>query len=187
MHYYIDIQLRVDPEFPAHHLMAALYGKLHRRLALGQFTQVGVSFPGYRVAPSTLGDTLRLIGPASALDRLMAADWLQGMYDHVTLKAMAPVPPHAEPRCLRRVQAKSSPERLRRRHMRRHGLTEDQARERVPDSCAATLTLPFVTLTSASTGQRFRLFLCLSPPQAEAAAGDFGTYGLSGTATIPWF
>jgi CRISPR-associated endonuclease Csy4 len=187
MHHYIDIHLRPDPEFPPHQLMAALFAKLHRWLAQTQSQRIAVSFPGYQEAPATLGGTLRLIGPAAELARLMEHDWLQGMHDHVALRPLATVPPDAAQRTLRRVQAKSSPERLRRRQMRRHQLTAEQALERVPDGAAETLKLPFLTLASASTGQRFKLFLRLGPPSPAAQAGEFNSYGLSSTATLPWF
>jgi len=188
MDHYIDIHLRPDPEFPAHQLMAALYAKLHRGLAQLRLTSVGVSFPGYQEKPPSLGETLRLIGPEQDLARLMAQAWLQGMRDHAEVKDLAPVPKDAVHRSLRRVQAKSSPERLRRRQMRRHGLSEDQARARVPDTAAEALRLPFVTLRSASNGQTFPLFLQLGPPvPITPPKGDFNAYGLSSTATIPWF
>ena len=187
MSHYIDIHLRPDPEFPAHQLMAALYAKLHRVLAQVQASTVGVSFPGYVEAPATLGHTLRLVGPKSDLERLMEQDWLKGMRDHTEVVCAAPVPEDAVPRHLRRVQAQSSPERLRRRQMRRHGLTAEQAHERVPDSVAERLRLPFVMLTSTSTGQTFPLFLRLGPPMPAPQAGMFNAYGLSASATIPWF
>ncbi|MCA6215898.1 type I-F CRISPR-associated endoribonuclease Cas6/Csy4 [Ideonella sp. B7] len=187
MHHYIDIHLRPDPEFAPHQLMAALFAKLHRWLALTQSQHIAVSFPGYGESPATLGSTLRMMGPTTELTRLMEHDWLQGMHDHVDVRPLAPVPAQALQRTLRRVQAKSSPERLRRRQMRRHHLTPEQAQERVPDSCAETLRLPFLTLASASTGQRFKLFLRLGPPCDATQAGNFNSYGLSSTATIPWF
>ena len=117
----------------------------------------------------------------------MAHDWLKSMRDHTEVAPVTAVPADAVQRCLRRVQAKSSPERLRRRQMRRHGLTEAQARERVPDSAAEWLHLPFVMLTSASTGQVFRLFLRLGPTVLSAQAGVFNAYGLSSSATTSWF
>lgn len=187
MSHYIDIHLRPDPEFPVHQLMAALYAKLHRVLAKVQASTVAVSFPGYRTVPATLGDTLRLIGPQSDLVRLMEHDWLKGMRDHTAVGPVAAVPANAVQRSLRRVQAKSSPERLRRRQMRRHGLTETQARERVPDSAAEWLNLPFVVLASASTGQTFRLYLRLGTAVVDAQAGVFNAYGLSTSATTPCF
>lgn len=187
MLHYIDIHLRPDPEFASHLLMAALYAKLHRRLVQVQNQRVAVSFPGYQQTPATLGRTLRLIGPGADLARMMDGNWLQGMQDHVQTQPLMEVPSNALPRALRRVQAKSNPERLRRRQMRRHQLTVEQALERVPDGCAEVLKLPFVTLSSASTGQKFNLFLRLDPPSPAAQPGDFNGYGLSATATVPWF
>lgn len=187
MLHYVDIHLRPDPEFASNHLMAALFSKLHRWLTQTQSKALAVSFPGYQEKPAGLGRTLRIIGPERDLARLMELDWLLGMRDHVDLQAPSPVPSSANQRTLRRVQAKSSPERLRRRQMRRHNLTPEEAQERVPDRCAAPLSLPFLNLTSASTGQRFKLFLRLGPPCEAALAGDFNAYGLSNTASIPWF
>lgn len=187
MSHYIDIHLRPDPEFPAHQLMGALYAKVHRLLAKVQASTIGVSFPGYKTVPATLGHTLRLVGPKADLAGLMEHDWLKGMRDHTEVMQVAAVPADAVQRILRRVQAKSSPERLRRRQMRRHGLTEEQAQERVPDSAAELLNLPFVVFTSASTGQTFRLYLRLGPAVGNAQAGTFNAYGLSASATTPWF
>ncbi|MBQ0959800.1 type I-F CRISPR-associated endoribonuclease Cas6/Csy4 [Ideonella sp. 4Y11] len=186
MHHYIDIHLRPDPEFAEHQLMAALFTKLHRWLALVQSRQIAVSFPGYSESPVTLGPTLRLLGPAVELTRLMEHDWLKGMRDHADVRGMAPVPAEAVQRTLRRVQAKSSAERLRRRQMRRHNLSHEEALQRVPDSCAETLKLPYLRLSSASTGQRFKFFLRLGAPCPQAS-GEFNAYGLSTTATVPWF
>ncbi len=184
--HHIDIHLRPDPEFPPHQLMSALYAKLHRVLVQWKVSTIGVSFPDYSEVPPTLGNTLRLFGPEVDLNRLMQQDWLKGMRDHTEVGPAATVPADAVHRTLRRVQAKSNPERLRRRQMRRHGLTQDQARERVPDSAVEKLRLPFVQLCSASTGQVFRLYLRLGLPES-GSPGSFNAYGLSTSATIPWF
>jgi CRISPR-associated endonuclease Csy4 len=187
MHHYLDIQLRLDPEFPPHELMAALFSKLHRVFARDLTHTVGVSFPGYGLAPSALGDTLRLFGPAADLIRLMEQPWLAGVRDHVSLGAITPVPAVATHRRLQRVQAKSSPARLMRRQMRRHDLNEVEVRAAFDGAQAQRLQLPFVAMASGSTGQTFKLFLKLGPGQAQPEAGAFNAYGLSQTATVPWF
>ena len=186
MSHYLDIFLRPDPEIAAHQLMAALYTKLHLALVQLNSNTMGVSFPDYLEKPASLGKRLRLCGPAVDLQQLMALPWLGGLQDHINLSAVAAVPLQAGHRRFSRVQAKSNPERLRRRQMNRHGLTEEEARARVPDSCAETLTLPFVVLRSASTTQTFRLFLRCESASA-ATSGVFNAYGLSATATVPWF
>jgi len=186
--HYLDVHLLPDPEFAPHHLLTALYAKLHRALVQLQSQGLAVGFPGYSDRPLGLGQTLRVFGSPDALAQLMASPWLKGMADHVTVDpVLAPVPVSAEHRRLSRVQAKSNPERLRRRQMKRHGLTPEQARERVPDSAAEALHLPFLSVQSASTGQRFLMFLRLGPVQADPVHGDFNAYGLSATATTPWF
>lgn len=188
MNYHVDIDVRPDPEFPCHQLMSALYSKLHRALVAQGSTRIGVSFPAANLrAPHHLGTRLRLHGNLALLSTLLEGDWLTSMRDHVVLTQPKRVPDDAQHRSVRRVQVKSSPERLRRRLMRRHGLDEDEARQRIPDESARFARLPFIQLRSSSTGQTFRLFIDHGPIQPGALPGGFNAYGLSQSATIPWF
>lgn len=182
---YQDITLLPDPEFPATLLLNALFAKLHRALVGQGMGGIGVSFP--RHGEKGLGAILRLHGEGPTLESLGAAGWLAGMRDHLSLGPIAPVPANAQHRVVRRVQAKSNPDRLRRRLMARKGLDAEQARQAIPDSAAETLRLPYLTLKSQSSGQQFRLFVEHLPPQPQAVAGRFSAYGLSPTATVPWF
>ncbi|MFZ5521676.1 MAG: type I-F CRISPR-associated endoribonuclease Cas6/Csy4 [Pseudomonadota bacterium] len=187
MDHYIDIRLRPDPESPSHHLMSALYSRLHRALVQLRCDDVGVSFPAMRREPPTLGDRLRLHGGLHRLQELQRLPWLGSVADHVDVSELAAVPPGARHRRVQRVQAKSNVERLRRRYMRRHGVDAATARERLPESVARTVDLPFVQVRSASTGQTFRMFLSHGPIQPEQVPGAFNAYGLSTTGTVPWF
>jgi len=187
MDHHIDINIRPDPEFPAHQLMSALYAKLHRVLVAQNSTGIGVSFPGFGLRAPHLGTRLRLHGNLAALSALMAHNWLAGMRDHVTLTPPTRVPETAKHCGVRRVQVKSSPERLRRRLMRRHDMDLQEAQQRIPDRVARLSKLPYVQLRSTSTGQSFRLFIDHEPAQSHAIEGDFNAFGLSQVATIPWF
>ena len=187
LEYFADIELLPDPEFPTHLLLSSLYTKLHRELAPSNKIGIAVCFPGHQLHPPTLGTRMRLLGSRPALQSLSDTDWLTGMHDYIKVSALAEVPIDAPHRTLRRVQVKSNPERLRRRLMKRHGLDKMQARERIPDSVAETLNLPFIQLQSHSTGQTFRLFLSLDPGQSSPTQGEFNAYGLSQNATVPWF
>ena len=188
MNQYIDIELIPDPEFPPPVLMGALFGKLHRVLVALEASSIGVSFPGYAERPRTLGARLRLHGSRSVLEDLMSRDWLSGMHDHVSVSAIGTVPTEGvQHRVVRRRQLKTNAERLRRRRARRHGETLEQARAHIPDAVERKTNLPYVTLRSASTGERFSLFVEHGEPQDQPRAGSFSRYGLSRGATIPWF
>lgn len=184
---YLVIQLLPDPEFSSPILMSALFAKLHRGLVQHGGGNIGLSFPEVSGAGPTLGHRLRLSGTEADLQQLMQIGWLQGMRDHVEVGSVDRVPTNCAHRIVRRVQAKSSPERLRRRLMSRKEVDESEARQTIPDSAAERLQLPWVTLASRSTGQRFRLFIEHLPIQNEPVAGHFTSYGLSASATVPWF
>lgn len=185
---YLDLALLPDPEFAAPQLMDALFAKLHRQLVLMRSDSVAVAFPQYlsQGAKQDLGTVLRLLGPEPVLTPLRELAWLQGMRAHVQLEQSGAVPFGAKPMRLERVQAKSGVERLRRRAMRRHGLSAEEAKLRLPDGIGEELRLPGLNLRSSSTGQSFRLFIRLRPAEQELS-GAFNGYGLSATATVPWF
>lgn len=187
MDHYIDLRVRPDPEFPVPQLLNALAAKLHRALVTLQAEDIGVSFPHHKPKGTGLGGVLRLHGSQARLQQLMQADWLTGMADHVTPSDVLQIPADAKHRVVRRVQVQSNAERIRRRQIKRHGWTEAEARERIPDAVEQRLDLPWLTLRSQSTGQNFRLFIEHLPCQQEAMPGRFNAYGLSSTATIPWF
>jgi CRISPR-associated endonuclease Csy4 len=184
---YVDLTLLPDPEIAQPHLMGALFGKLHGALVMQRSESIGISFPAVQAKRVWLGDCLRLHGDHAALTRLMTSNWLAGLRDHVQATESHSVPPNALFRVVSRVQAKSNPERLRRRQMRRHGLDVAQALANVPDSTAERLALPYVQLRSQSTVQCFRLFIRHGDLVETQARGSFSAYGLSPTATIPWF
>jgi len=184
---YLELQLLPDPEFPANMLMNALFAKLHRGLVSNGEGRIGVSFPDVEQKGIGLGARLRLHGTAADLERLMSANWLQGMRDHLLCSPLSSVPANAAYRVVQRVQAKSSPERERRRLIARKGVSVESAVQAIPDSAAEMLRLPYVLLTSQSTQQQFRLFVEHLPVQKDAVRGTFSAYGLSSTATVPWF
>ncbi len=184
---YIDIRLLPDPEFTTTTLMNALFAKFHRALVQFRAGSIGASFPDAGGATRTLGARLRLHGTHDVLARFNRTNWLQGMRDHVTQGALTPVPQNVRHRNVRRVQIKSSVERERRRLILRKGVSEEEAIRLLPDSREKMCDLPYLMMTSASTGQQFRLFVDQTPPRDQAQDGVFSAYGLSSEATIPWF
>ena len=184
MGHFIEICLLPDTEFSSSLLMNALFAKLHRALAEAGHGEVGVSFPQ---ANKTLGDTIRLHGSQDALGRLMAIGWLKGLTDYTHVTTVAAVPDKCKHRVVKRVQAKSSVERMYRRSVKKGWLSVEEAESRIASGKDQQLKLPFVQLKSRSTEQSFRLFIQQGKILDSPVAGEFSTYGLSDVATIPWF
>lgn len=184
MNYYIDIKVLPDPEFTPSILMNALFAKFHRALVEAGHGEVGVSFPQ---AQKTLGDRLRLHGSLSVLQRLMGISWLKGLTDYTSVSAITPVPDNCQYRVVKRVQAKSSVERMYRRSVKKGWLTTEEAEIRANDHMEQYLKLPFVQLKSHSSGQEFRLFIQQGKLLDSPEEGKFSAYALSCEATIPWF
>lgn len=184
---YTDLKLMPDPEFPATLLMNALFSKLHRGLFDLGTGDIGVSFPTAERAGPGLGNLLRLHGDGAVLQSFIGAGWLQGMRDHVQIEGPQSIPALVRYRAVRRVQSHSSPERERRRLIARKGISVEEALQRIPDSRIQLLDLPYLALTSRSTGQQFKLFIEQGPLSDTPVMGRFSDYGLSATTTIPWF
>jgi CRISPR-associated endonuclease Csy4 len=185
MDHYLDIRLLPDPEFPAPILMNALFAKLHRTLVAQRAADIGVSFPAAQA--SHLGGVMRLHGSSARLNEHMAQQWLQGMRDHLDISGIAPVPETAAYCQVRRVQAKSSAERLQRRYLKRHpDVDEKRVAELITAEKERRLALPYLRIRSGSSDQQFLLFI-QQTPVTMPQTGDFNSYGLSSTATLPWF
>lgn len=184
MNHYLDISILPDPEFGQNALMNALFSKLHLALVAQGEGNIGVSFPH---ADKNLGDCLRLHGEETNLERLMDTDWFKGLQDHCEAFNILPVPKSCQHRVIKRVSVKSSPERLYRRSVKKGWLKQEEANKRIKQAKAYFLKLPYVQLKSASTGQRFRLFIHIGELQDNPVPGTFSSYGLSNQATVPWF
>ncbi len=188
MDYYQDLKILDDPEFPPSMLMNALFAKLHRVLVKLESNKIGVSFPNVVQDKKFLGDVLRLHGTSDTLNKLQEQNWLKGMRDHLEISDSKVIPADAKHCRVRRVQAKSNAERLRRRYLKRHkSVTENDVLAMIPSSMEKRLSYPFIQMNSESTDQRFRLFIEHLPAQQVAVQGEFNSYGLSRNATIPWF
>ncbi|WP_104203290.1 type I-F CRISPR-associated endoribonuclease Cas6/Csy4 [Billgrantia saliphila] len=189
MDYYLDIRLRPDPDFSSAMLMGALYSKLHRALFDLEADDIGISFPDHKtgVRARTPGDRLRLHAGQARLEQLMEIAWLTGMRDHVMLEAIQPVPAEARHRNVRRRQFNTGSPSRAKRYAQRHSIGVEEAQRLMETPAARQIALPFVQVSSRSSGQRFALFIEHGQLQPQPVAGRFNHYGLSGEATVPWF
>lgn len=185
MDYYIDIQLRPSLEFEDPVLLNGIYFRLHKALGNVGQEKVGVSFPKFN---KSLGSMLRLHSDKESLQRVMSTSWTTGIEDYMIVSEINMVPDIVSYRIVQRIQVKSSTERLLRRSVRKGWLTEEEAKLRLAncDDMKST-SLPYVRLRSLSSGQQFCLFIEHKPIVSTPSFGKFSAYGLSSTATVPWF
>lgn len=187
MDYYLEISLLEDPEFTAPTLMNALFSKLHRALVEVSQNDIGVSFPA--LSKKSLGKTMRLHATKARLEQLEALPWRRGLGDFTQVSAITEVPETNGYWLVQRVHVQSNPERIRRRAMKRRGLSYEQAVAEIPDTMAKVSDLPFVNIKSQSTGgQQFRLFIKQTQTDAQPQGEThFSKYGLSSTTCVPKF
>ena len=186
MNHYLEIQILPDPEFMPSIIMNVLYNKLHSALVQSGRSDIGLSFPDYSLNKKQLGGRLRLHGTEEALTCLLPNISSTGLRDHLRIGNVQEVPAGARYVTVQRVQCKSNADRMRRRLMKRKGLTAEEAFACIPDSVQKHLTLPYVTLKSESTGQSFRLFISQENAKNQVE-GIFNGYALSNQATLPMF
>jgi CRISPR-associated endonuclease Csy4 len=185
---YIEITVNPDPEFTAPTLMNVVFEKLHHAFVKLANKDIGISFPMVAQEQKTLGNMLRLHGTHHHLENLQSMNWLQGMRDYTECSPILGTPKNVQFCHVRRVQVKSNADRLRRRYIKRHPDASVDSIEKLFDKSKEEKTkLPFLSIKSSSSKQKFRLFLQHLSAQEKEIKGDFNTYGLSNTATVPWF
>lgn len=189
MDHYINVRLLPDPEFPPDFLMGALYSKLHRTLYDLEADDIGISFPEHKegVRKRTLGTLLRLHANRQRLMHLLDTTWLKGMHDHVQVSEIQVVPDDVTYRTVTRKQFNTGGESRAKRYAKRHEIPIEEARELYAKVAARRIELPFAKISSRSTGQRFSLFIEHGHERREPLSGTFNHYGLSSSATVPWF
>ena len=195
MSHYQELTLLQHEEVPLYALWGKVYTQIHLALtelqaALGT-GKVGVAFPEYRFDAEAqsghLGRKLRVFADdAAVLQQLNLAQHLRRYADYVQLSAVAAVPAEHGLACYARVQVKSGAERAARRLIKRHPELDYATELARLQALSVHSVLPFIQLNSLSSKQSFRLFIAKSEAIA-AQTGDFGTYGLSNSATVPDF
>jgi len=184
MDYYQDIRVLADVETPEQVLMAQVFLHLHKVLQRAASNRIGISFPAVKV---TLGDRIRLHGSHEDLAALQQSTWEQGLRDYINCSGIAKVPEGASWRYVKRVQVKSSAERLRRRSVSKGWLSESEALQRISNANEQRSDLPYLMIKSGSNGNAYPIFIEHGPIGAVPVDGSFSSYGLSATKTVPWF
>jgi len=99
---------------------------------------------------------------------------------------MIPVPTGSRFRRVSRQQPAMSPSKLR-RLVNRGSITETEMNNYQAKMLAQGLDGPYVQLVSGSNGHRHRRYIEFGPLLDIPVAGVFDQFGMSKTATGPWF
>jgi CRISPR-associated endonuclease Csy4 len=193
MNYYVEIKLQPDAEFSSPVLMNALFSKLHKVLFDMQSNDIGVSFPDYG---KILGERVRIHGEESRLKALCVKDWIQRMRDYCQVGPIQKAPEEISYRVFSRRQEKMNSSRLKRLLARqekgkrgtRTNLTEKSIEKYKQEMLVSKQNaMPYLELKSNSNGNVHRRYIQFGELSDTPVQGKFDTFGLSKTATVPWF
>lgn len=184
MDHYIDIKLLPDAELSETFLMNKVYAKLHKALDDLTSDSIGVSFPKYNVV---LGSVIRVHGTKENLEQLNGLNWLARLADYCDSSPVKLVPENIEGyRNVSRVQTNMSPSKLR-RLLKRNTIRPNEIEQYEEKMLSKGLKNPYVELDSSSNGNKYRRYFQFGALGDTNVAGVFDQFGLSKTATIPWF
>ena len=180
---YIDIQLKPDAEMPINRLLNALYTKFHKALCDLKSEQLGISFPNYKIL---LGNKMRIHGSSGDLTALQQLNWIGGLVGYCEIGQILNVPLDCQYRTVSRKQTTMSQAKLN-RLLKRGSITEQEVKQYRAKMFSKGLDNPYLELVSGSSGHKHRRYIEFGDLQAQPVAGNFDQFGLSKTATVPWF
>lgn len=183
MDYYLDIKMMPDEEVPIYFIRNNVYTKLHKRLCDLTSTNIGISFPEYKVM---LGKFLRLHGTKQRLQTIQSEDWLGGLTGYCHVSSIQQIPEQVSYRTVSRIQMNMSSSKLR-RLIKRGSIKPDELKHYNTKMLQKGIDNPFLELESTSNGHKHRRYLSFGKLQDNAITGEFDQFGLSKTATVPWF
>ena len=184
MDHYIDVKINPDAEMRENVLLNKVYAKFHKALWTMKATDVGVSFPLFKVK---LGRLLRIHGDKGKLTELENLNWLGGLVGYCDVSQVQPVPTAGiRYRVVSRKQTNMSPAKLR-RLIKRGTISEKEAKGYKAKMFQQGLSNPYLELTSGSNGQKHRRYISFGELCDTPQKGLFDDFGLSKNGTIPWF
>ena len=180
---YIEIALKPKAKTASNVLLNQVYTRLHKAIVVLKASNIGVSFPQYKVL---LGKKCRIHSHQKTLNQLATLNWLGDVIDECHLSEITAVPENCQYRTISRIQSTMTNAKLR-RLIKRRALNAEEIKQYQVTMLAKGLDHPYLELESGSNGHKYRRYLQFGPLQTEPVAGEFDTFGLSQTATIPWF
>lgn len=185
MDHYIDIFIKpnADGRERESKLLNLAYTDFHKTLVKLKTEKIGASFPDYDLK---LGCRLRIHGKKIHLMELISFDWINKLGASYEISEITNIPNTVKYRSISRIRTNMSKSKLE-RLKKRGSITHDEERNYKAKMFSQGLTEPYLDLLSGSTGHMHRRFLHFGSLVDSEIIGKFDSYGLSKTATIPWF
>ncbi len=183
MKHYIDIKLLPDEDIPIYFLRNKIYSKFHKILFTLNSTDIGISFPNYKVK---LGNIIRLHGTENSLLNIQGINWLGGLSGYCDIRSIRTIPKEAVYRTISRKQSSMTEAKLR-RLIKRGTISDENCKAYKAKMFQLGLDNPYLELESVSNGHKYRRYIQFGGLQEQPVLGEFDEFGLSKTATIPWF
>ena len=184
MTHYLDIRLFPKKEMRENFLLNQIYTAFHKRLYDLKSTNIAVSFPEYRLK---LGRLFRIHGTKEALEKLEEKEWLVSKYkEFCKISKIETIPEKIEHRTVSRIQQNMTEAKLR-RLIKRGTIPEEDVKKYRIKMMQGGLENPYVELVSMSNGKLHRRFIEFGELQEKEIKGEFDSFGLSKTSTVPWF
>lgn len=193
--YYLDITLQHSHEINQYFILQKVFQQLHLGFVEAQnvdgVVPIGLSFPNYHNKElDTKLCKLRLLATdENILEKFNVKHLLARFSDYVHMTGIRPVPSQVYGYAIyHRQQSKSASayRRLVQRMSEREGITMLEAEAKITSFKQQELKVPYINVYSASSEQRFRLFIVRREAEASSYSG-FNSYGLSNTSTVPEF
>ena len=200
MKYYLDITLLPDAEANLGFLWQKVFQQVHIMLVDNKVADnesaVALSVVGYGDKTFPLGNKLRLLAASEdILQKLDIQQWLNRLSDYCHISSVKAVPAGIKHYArFARKNVKSIEKKAQRRALHLDKPYDEVMAYLIEEGKSKACKLPFINVESQDTKNRieqgvscqFLLFI----EQAlfdKAANGKFDCYGLSKTATVPWF
>jgi CRISPR-associated endonuclease Csy4 len=183
MDYYLDIKIVPDEEVPIYFIRNKVYAKFHKALFSLNSTDIGISFPKYKVK---LGNVIRLHGTENSLQKLQDKNWLGGLSGYCDISSIQAIPDEVVYRTISRKQSNMTEAKLR-RLIQRGSISQDEVKGYKAKMFQQSLDNPYLELESTSNGHKHRRYLAFGESSKSMTLGEFDFFGLSKTASIPWF
>jgi CRISPR-associated endonuclease Csy4 len=192
---YQEITLIEQPEIPLNAIWEKLFIQMHLALVESKDPEgnavAALSFPDYRQLSKDnafpLGAKLRVFAKNSDdLQSLNLDKHLNRLKDYCHWTSIKDVPSVEKYAVFNRLNLHSNVERLARRRAKRKGGSIEEALKHFEGFKEQRSDLPFINLRSLSKGESFKIFIERELKDTPME-GVFSCYGLSKTATVPWF